>query len=131
MKYSIKHENWSEAAAKNLSPAIEHDPFYSIEDLKTSVEAGKQSLFNVYDKTKNMICSFVLRDEGNEVVIVAAGGKTQPRLSLMKTFLPFIKIICEQKGIESIRAHTAKPGMCRAMESLGFSLAEKVYRIGV
>ncbi len=124
MILTLKKAQWTEGAAEWLRPAC--DNLYPLYDLARDVDAGQCTLFNVNSGDEH-VASFVLRFDGEEIVIVAAGGYL-PGLSLYETITPFIERLAKACGAKYLRGHTRRAGIGRKMEKVGFTLSEWVYR---
>ncbi|HEV7283951.1 MAG TPA: hypothetical protein VGN75_03765 [Kaistia sp.] len=116
---AVAHE-LDAAALAHLAPAIEPEllPWLAgeVRDLRAvlvpCVRDGER------------VGSVVLRLDGDELVIVAAGGSGG---GLCKEFLPVVEAAARRSGVSRLRAHTRRPGMRRTLERLGFRETERVY----
>lgn len=67
-------------------------------------------------------CFFVLRGEGDELVIVVAEGKN------LKAAAPQIVNKAKKDGFKTLRFHTKRPALNRLLSGYGFKEQERVYR---
>ncbi|WP_293762599.1 hypothetical protein [uncultured Aquitalea sp.] len=105
-----------------LEKAVKHDPTVS----ETAQVLQGAALFAVEQGGRD-VAAFVLRWEGPECVVVAAGGSL-PGVSLLDVILPHIE---KNSQAEFVRIHSARPGMARKLAQHGYGVAEIVYRKGV
>ena len=98
----------------------------TLDDIKHQCENGAQ-LFAVLDEDAETLAAFVLRVDRqackNVGVVVAAGG-AMGGVDLTATMLPFIETMFV--GCDSMRIHTARPGLARKLGRMGFSVVELV-----
>lgn len=104
-----------------LLPVIESDPTAC----GTEVIAG--GLLFAVEHDGQDVAAFLLRQDGAEVVIVAAAGKL-PGISLLDVILPHIEATC---GARWVRIHSARRGMAKQLAKHGYGVAEVVYRKGL
>ena len=121
-KLTIERAKWSPVSEKNISLAL---GTATLNDIKEQVKNGAY-LFNVFNNDV-VVCSFVLRvdnfSDRSEGVIVAAGGDCE-NIDLTMSVVPVIEkmfINCK-----TIRCHTARAGLTKKMERMGYSVQEIV-----
>lgn len=116
----INCSEWCDSAEKMLSPAI---PNWSVSELKKEIERRDSALFSVSRiGSENPLGFYVLRKDGDEGVIVAAGGRAG--FSLVDAVLP----IAEKQfiGVKTIRIHTARKGLAKKLKQQGYREQEIV-----
>jgi len=123
----IKAAPWAVAAPFLVAVA---DPDYTLEEMGRDMVAGAVAAYTV-DDGAGPVAAFLLRVEslpsGEEAVIVAAASRA-PRGDLTRHVLPGIEALARAVGCRSVRFHTGRPGLGRKAESIGYRLAETVYR---
>jgi len=123
----IRQAQWTDAHARLLAAAMRADPLVTVETLRAAVANGAASLIEVIDSADQMVCAAVLRVEcrelGNEGVIVAAAGAL-PGGRLLPVVLPVLEN--SFRGVNSIRVHTARPGLVRALARHGYAPREVI-----
>jgi len=132
MMLAIERAAWSEEAAGFLAPAMRHEPGVTVATLAGMVECGSGELFAVL-AAGQMVGAYVLRvdrmENGKEGVIVAAGGRL-PGYRLLRSILPVIEAN-QMHGCNTIRIHTARPGIAREMRRAGYVVREIVLAKGL
>lgn len=122
---SIRPVAWCEKVAHWLGQAIASD---AIEDLIEMHLNGAQ-VFGVFDGPE-MVGAYMVRIEktakSHEGVIVAAAGRAGVRLT--ECVIPYVESQFKKSGCSSIRLHTARPGLCKKAEEMGFYQSEIVMR---
>lgn len=115
---------WGPADDELIRPALQHA---SPADIRYQVESQGAELWHAKHKGQ-VIAAYVLRvdstPEGNEGVIVAAGGALAG-FDLTANLLPHVERMF--KGCGSVRIHTARPGMAKKLARQGYALRELVF----
>lgn len=101
-----------------LRPAIECDP---TADAAQVIAGGTLC---VAAHAGHDVAAFLLRQDGPEIVVVAAVGAL-PGVSLLDAILPHIEATTSAKWI---RIHSSRRGMARQLARHGYTMAEVVYR---
>ena len=94
----------------------------ALQDVAHQVETGRATLFMV-EEGGDVLAAFVLRvyDNNEGVIVAAAGG--------IDTFVSCLPAVEEKFiGCKAIRFHTARPGLARVWERLGYRPQEIVMR---
>ena len=130
---SLRPSQWHGEIAGFLALAFDYnnDPLFSLDDLENDVVCGRVQLVEVVagDVALGAIALRLDRcAKGSEMVIVAAGGKGA---NLMASIMPSLEIIAAACGAQSVRVHSCRSGMGRALRGHGFFEAERVYRKGL
>lgn len=120
---TVKNERWNDGASKWLAPAQSD---YPLHEMMADCQSGVVSLFNVY-QSENHIASFLLRKDGAEMVVVAAGGYLVGG-SLYKVITPYVEELARSNRCHALRGHTSRAGVGRLMERAGWEQSEIVYR---
>jgi hypothetical protein len=115
---------WSKSAAAVLSEAT---PYASADDLQAQEKAGAKLFRVTCDKKR--VGYYLLRVDrlaaGNEGVVVAAAGKLDG-VDLITLLMPTVEK--QFIGCQTMRVHTARPGMARKLAVKGFAAGEIVLR---
>jgi hypothetical protein len=102
----------------------------SLADLQEQVEQGA-ALFHVFCDAR-LVGAFILRiDEsasGSEGVIVAGAGRL-PGFDFIVDLVPHIEKLF--RNVNSIRIHTARPGLIKKLAKAGYEASEMVLRKAV
>jgi len=101
-----------------------HESARDLDSIRAQVQAGAAVLFHVEQSGGEMVAAVVLRVDDLEGVIVSAAGV--PGFDLTRDVLPAMERRFE--GVESIRIHTGRPGLCRKLTRQGYEAAEIVMR---
>lgn len=128
---------WNGDTAEFFALAFEHntDPNFCIDDLENDAVCGRVQIVEVRAE-ENPVGAVALRldrdREGRaaEMVILAAGGRLAG-VNLIASVMPSLELIAAACGAQFVRLHSSRPGMARAVRSLGFFEAERVYRKGL
>lgn len=115
---------WNAQAAFWLLDAC--DDTYTLDALAYDVQRGACSVFHVFDG-QIQVAAFVLRLDGIDLVVVAAGGYL-PHSSLYELITPYVEKLARENGAKFLRGHTDRRGVGRLMENAGWQLSEYVYR---
>lgn len=120
---TITAQDWTQHAADLLAAAV---PNCSILDIKQQIDDEHAQLFRV-DKGFQFIGYYVLRidylTEHNEGVIIAAVGKDSS-IDLTLEIIPAIEK--QFIGCKFLRIHTARPGLVKKLNAIGFNPLEFV-----
>lgn len=99
-----------------------------VADIEDQVDCEAAQLFTLHS-AGDMVAAFVLRIDRiggrNEGVVVAAAGRV-PGVDLTALMMPVIEKMFE--GCQSVRVHTARPGLGRKLVGMGYRVAELVLR---
>lgn len=126
----VERGKWDVQAALWLTPALPVDPDFTIDDLAFSVQAEESALFHIHSKGGDRVGDFVLRKDGQEMVMVAVGGHLKGG-SITRIFTPYVEEVARQNGCVSMRAHTRKKGIEKLMLRAGWEPSEVIYRKAV
>jgi len=96
---------------------------------RNEVQAHGSSLIAVLENG-NRVGSFILRVDGEELVLVAGAGALQGAKPFGHV-TGMIEQEAREKGYRSIRMHAVRPGTKRAAESVGYVHSESVMRKGL
>lgn len=115
---------WSASAAALLAG---HETPETVEWFKREVERGRSVLYQV-EQGGELLAAIVVRidaePEGLEAVIASAAGSAG--FDLTANILPAIE--ARFSGVNSIRIHTSRAGLCRKLTRQGYEQAEIVLR---
>jgi len=121
---------WSDHAAALLGQALRRSTT-TVDNLRHGCEAGRMKLWSVSDAALGAVGYYVTwidpLDCGDELVIVAAAGGL-PGVPLTRAVLPAIEALAAGGGCGSVRVHSIRPGMLKALARQGYAPAEIVYR---
>lgn len=124
---ALEKIDWDNLAAEHLAEAV--GTGYGLPEMEIEVATSTTDLYGAFfDGTRFASC--ILRRDGEELVVVAAGGKTQEG-STFKLMFPFIKEIAKSEGFTRIRAHTFDAARVRLMEQAGWRQDEYILRAEV
>lgn len=117
---TITAEQWSEDAHSLIEwafPNLSQADAETMRGIKHSVCTGKSTLF-IARLSGVAVLAYVLTVEGTEGVVTVAAGNV-PGVDLTAVVLPEI----EKKfiGCESIRIHTARPGLAKKLAKQGYA----------
>jgi hypothetical protein len=122
---TLRPVDWCAEASALLERAMACDPLATVETLRRAVAVGEAGLIGVYDGAR-LVGALVLRVDvrelGREGVIVAAAGRL-PGVRLLD-LLPHVE--GRFRGCRSVRVHTARPGLVRALTRRGYVAREIV-----
>lgn len=119
---SVRPLDYSDRHAAALWPTVAHDPTMTQERFAELCRAG---LYGVFEG-ETFVGRFVLSQDGNEAVLVAAYGD-RPGVDLTAWVLPWIeRQLAGQVG--SIRIHTRRRGLVKKLGQQGYGLGEYVLR---
>lgn len=114
---TIRPAAWSDRIAELLAQAG------PVALYQKQVDAGIAQAFRI-DIDGQLVCAVLLRIEGREGVIVAAGGDGKG-VNLTETMLPAIERLFQ--GVDTVRIHTARPGLAKVLAAQhGYQLQELV-----
>ena len=111
---------WSAAAEKLLAG---HESGADLSAIRDDVIAGRATLIEV-TQSGGLVGVAVLRIDGHEGVIVSAAGRAA--VDLTAIVLPELE--ARFIGVDSMRIHTARPGMVKKLQRQGYQFAEVVLR---
>lgn len=122
---TITSEQWTEEAHSLIKwafPNLSAADADTMRGIKHSVCTGKASLF-IARLSGVAVLAYVLSVEGKEGVVLVAAGNV-PGVDLTAIVLPEI----EKKfiGCESVRIHTARPGLAKKLAKQGYGAKEIV-----
>ena len=104
----------------------------TVDNLRHGCAEGRMKLWRVADAIENAIVGYYVTwidslDCGDELVIVAATGRL-PGVPLTRCVLPVIEALAAGGGCSSVRVHSIRPGMLKALARQGYNPSEIVYR---
>lgn len=117
---------WSAEVERFLAPAMRADPLISCRTLEALVYNDEAHLLEVRCEGELIGAAVVrleTREQGDEIVIVAAGGKL-PGHSLTRSVLPYLERL--YAGAAWVRIHTARRAMLRELLRQGYTTREVV-----
>lgn len=122
---------WSLAAECALLAALRRSAL-TVTELRQACESGRMRLWYVADAAADAVAGYYVtwvdsKAAGDELVIVAAAGRL-PGISLTRSVLPAIEALAAAGGCSSVRVHSIRPGMLKALARQGYAPAEIVYR---
>lgn len=121
---------WSDHAAEMLGRAMRRSTM-TVNNLRHGCEDGRMKLWSVTEPQAGAVGYYVTwidsLDCGDELVIVAAAGRL-PGVPLTRCVLPAIEALAAGAGCSSVRVHSIRPGMLKALARHGYAPSEIVYR---
>jgi hypothetical protein len=122
---------WSPAAEVELTKALRRSSL-SVAELRQACESGRMRLWCVSADAEHAVAGYYVtwvdsKAAGDELVIVAAAGRL-PGIPLTRAVLPAIEALAAGAGCNSVRVHSIRPGMLKALARQGYAPAEIVYR---
>lgn len=122
---------WSPAAEAELSKALRRSSL-TVAELRQACESGRMRLWCVADASAHAVAGYYVtwvdsKAAGDEFVIVAAAGRL-PGVPLTRAILPAIEALAAGGGCASVRIHSIRQGMLKALARQGYAPAEIVYR---
>lgn len=124
----IEKAQWSGLAAAYLA-RIDHD--CPVEFYKHEVVTGISTLLHVKTPDGKIVAAVVIRidaePEGQELVIVAAGGECAGRLMTLDV-LPTFEAYAKSLGCISLRAHTRRSAVMAGFQKAGYKVDEYILR---
>jgi hypothetical protein len=117
---------WSPQAEAFLAPAMRHDPLVSCRTLEALTFNDEAHLFEIRcgdDLVGAVVTRLEMREQGDELVIVAAGGRL-PGYSQTRSVLPWLERL--YPATNWTRVHTARRGLVRELVRQGYRTRELV-----
>jgi hypothetical protein len=117
---------WSAEVEAILAPAMRADPLATCRTLEALTDNGEAHLLEIRcdgELVGATVVRLETREQGDELVIVAAGGRL-PGHSLLRSLLPYVERI--YPSATWARIHTARRGMVRELLRQGYSSRELV-----
>lgn len=113
---------WDETAEIHLAKIDNPTP---VSWYQNEVYCGRLAVFGIfYDGHRRAtVCT---RNEGGEFVIVAAAGRAD--FDLTSKILPLFEIIAHFNNCQTMRLHTARPGLVKKAEKMDWNFQEFVMR---
>lgn len=96
----------------------------TVEDIKRQTESGNAKLFSVCDEDAEIVAAFVLRVDAQvnkNVGVVVAAGSEEKDLDMTAAMMPYIETMFT--GCQSLRVHTARPGLVKKLCRLNWKVA--------
>lgn len=122
----VRKIDWNKETENHFEKCQSDD--FSIRDMMREWMDEKAFLLGVFECEKYHIGSILLRPDGQELVVLAAGGHTIDGSSY-RFLMPFLKTIASSFGFMYLRAHALDEGRGRLLEQSGWGKPERVYRI--
>lgn len=116
---------WSDAIGAFLLPALDHDA-NALTLIRDRCAAGLFQLLGVFDGD-DLIAACVIRVDGDEGVIVAAGGHWQGG-GLVEMLLPVLELGFKNAGLSSVRVETFRRGLMEKISRTGYRPAFVAFR---